>query len=172
MKNSCTHSNLEHESKRLKSRNAKTQDHIHYLKNSNASLTLELQACKDDLFSLQPVAEVTDAEIIHQFENICEQVSSWVDGEISLFQGRAGGSSAELRMFQCEEIPEIAAMLERISQTGEYLVEASVHRELQEGLLGNHIYLFGLSSDTISLLQAAEDKMKTLDPPRGTSTYL
>ena len=165
-----TYGGLALEYKRLKSRNEKAQDRIRKLEETKLTLYHDLQVCKDDLFRLQPIADVADTEILRQFENVCERISSWIDEEISLFEREPRSLNAESQMFIFEESPELEDMLQRNSQAGEYLVGAFVHEQLIENVLGDHIFLFGLCSDTAYLLRAAEENMKSLDPPRGKSS--
>ncbi|MCJ1244452.1 hypothetical protein MMC30_001650 [Trapelia coarctata] len=164
------HSAVEVENKHLKEMNLKAEQDMQQLKLHANILQHELQACRDDLFRLQPIVQVTDAEIVKQFEHVCEQISSWVDEEISSFETRAGALENGTRfILECGG-SEIRAMLQKNPQASEYLIGYVIHQHLQRRVLGKHVYLFGLTPDETTFLRTAEKKMAKLDPPRDNTT--
>ena len=48
-----------------------------------AMLEKELQACKDDLFRLQPVSQVPDSTIVQRLEYLNVQICDWIASEAS-----------------------------------------------------------------------------------------
>ena len=95
----------------------------------------ELRDCRDDLFDLQPVVQRADSDILIQYNRLCEQISNWVDNEISVFESGfqscmnppsaiINGHSAEIKRF-LQEFPD----------GGEDLVGALIHRFLHTSLI-------------------------------------
>lgn len=163
----CSRSAIELENKHLREKNLEAEQDMEQFRLHANVLQHELQACKDDLFRLQPIVQVTDAEIVKQFDHVCEQVSSWVDEEISSYERRAGALETDTCLvLDCGNL-EIKAMLQKNPQASEYLPGSLIHGHLQRMVLGKHVYLFGLSQKEIAFLRTTEKRMAQLDPPRG-----
>ena len=126
----------------------------------------QLQVCKDDLFRLQPLAQIPDTEIIKEFESICQDVVSWIDVEISAFE-KSHPSAKSGQIFSGGQSFEATNLLERFSTFGEYLVRSVVHRCLRNTMFSRSVYLLGLPNEIKRYLQAAEERMANLEPPRG-----
>ena len=128
----------------------------------------QLQLCKDDLFRLQPMAQVPDTEIIKAFESVCQDVISWIDVEISAFE-KLYPSAEPSEIFSGGALPEAIHLLEQYPTLGEYLVRYVVHSSLHETMFSRSVYLLGLPEETKQCLQAAEDRMATFKQSRGTN---
>ena len=65
-----------HEIQALKDCKASTERDLVELQKKYAVQCKELRSCRDDLFSLQPVVQLTDSEIMNQYDNLCQQISN------------------------------------------------------------------------------------------------
>jgi len=161
-----SHDQLESANKRLAAAKDKIEHDLYQLGLRTTALQKELQACKDDIFRLQPVVQTTDTEIVSQFGAICEQISSWIDEEISYFE-RGPGFGKEMPLFLCGGDQKLAALMKSHPKAGEYIIGSLIHEHLQSEILGQHNHLFGLPQESIFLLRITEESMVNLKPPRG-----
>ena len=125
----------------------------------------ELQTCKDNLFRLQPIIQLTDSDILKKYEDLCQHVSSWVDHELSKFEDKDGhandatitdGGNACFRR-----------ILNSSPAAGEYLIAMVIHQHIQRYFFGKNVILFGLCPRFTGFLQSAEKRMAELEPRRG-----
>ena len=131
----------------------------------------QLRLCKDDLFRLQPMAQVPDTEIVKEFGSICQDVIGWIDIEISAFE-KSYPSAEPSKIFSGGRFPNIRYMLEQFPTFGEYWVRYVVHNCLYGTIFSRSVYLLGLPEKTKQCLQAAEERMASLEPPRGLSSLI
>ncbi|KAL8719796.1 MAG: hypothetical protein Q9225_003231 [Loekoesia sp. 1 TL-2023] len=106
----------------------------------NSALEQQLQACKDDLFRMQPRSEVPDSAIAQAYGDLYEYIASWVEGEISRFEASCRkthhGSLPEL--FYHGGLPEVEAVLSAHPKSGgeymrsETLCALSADEEVQQ----------------------------------------
>ena len=127
----------------------------------------QLRVCKDDLFRLQPVAQLPDTEIVKEFEALCQDVVSWIDIEISAFEKSHPGAESG-HIFSGGQLLRVTYLLEHFPTFGEYLVRCVVHECLLDTMFSRSVYLLGLPEEIKQYLRAAEERMANLDPPRGT----
>lgn len=128
----------------------------------------QLKVCKDDLFRLQPSAQLPDTAIVKDFESLCQDVISWIDMEISAFE-KSYPNAYPGQIFSGGGFPEVLHLLEQFPTFGEYWVRYVVHRCLHDTMFSGSVYLLGLPLGVKQYLQAAEQRMARLEPPRGTS---
>lgn len=127
----------------------------------------QLSRCKDDLFSLQEVAQTPDSTIVKRFESVSQQIIHWIDTEVATYE--KAHPEAELdRVFSVGEQKHAAGFLRLHPDTGEHLARHLIHHTLQTHVFGSKVYLFGLPEETAQLLQEAELGLAISDPPRGT----
>lgn len=126
----------------------------------------ELSKCKDDLFSLQGVAQTPDSTISKQFESVSQQILHWIDAEVATFD-KAHPDAKPDYMFSVGADRYPKEFLQSYAEAGEHLVRYLVHHFLQKEVFGKRVFLFGLPEETAELLREAELKMAELDPPRG-----
>ena len=126
----------------------------------------ELSRCKDDLFSLQGVAQTPDSVITKEFGSISQQIVNLIDTEIAAY-ARANPRIEPDHVFSGTENKPVADFLQRHPGGGEHLARYLIHRFLQHHVFGKKDYFFGLTEETAHLLQAAESGFAKLDPPRG-----
>ena len=129
-----------------------------------SKLREELEACKDDLFRVQPIIYTSDTEILNRYENISQQIWSWVDAEISIAEAN---TKSNTKLFSDGGNTYIASLFHAGLNIGEYLLVATIHYYLVEKLFGTAIYLFGVPSDLVDILQKTEKSMTGLKPRRG-----
>ncbi len=128
----------------------------------------ELSACKDDLFRLQPVAQIPDSDISKNFDFICQQIVNWIDGELLGFE-HANPHLSQKDFFLVGGDIRIARHLQKNTELGEYLSRYMIHCFLKGKLLGPSCSLLGLTRGDRELLHRTERSMAKLDPPRGTA---
>ena len=126
----------------------------------------KLSQCKDDLFSLQGVAQLPESTISKRFESLGQQIVHWIDAEVARFD-KAHPDAKPDYLFSVGGHEHSAVFLQGQSGAGEHLARHLVHHFLQSEVFGKRVYLFGLPEETARLLQEAELKMAELDPPRG-----
>lgn len=127
----------------------------------------QLRLCKDDLFRLQPMAQLPDTEIVKDFESICQDIIGWIDVEVSAFE-KSYPSAVPSQIFSGGCNPDAIHLLEHFPTFGEYFVRYVVHYCLYNAMFSRSVYLLGLPKEVKKCLQAAEHRMATLEPPRGT----
>ena len=139
------------------------------LREKVAASQRELSACKDDLFRLQPFAQIPDSDISRQFDFICQQIINWIDVELLGFE-HANPHLSQKDFFSPGGDIEIARHILRNPELGEYLSRYMIHCYFEAKLLGPSCSLLGLTKSDQELLQRTERSMAKMDPPRGTAT--
>lgn len=135
----------------------------------HCTLGQELQACKDDLFKMQPTVKIPDSEIVQAYGELHEHISSWIEGEMSRFEANFdrnhgpvpdffshGGSTAVKRFLSANS-----------AFGGEYLVYSVIQTMLHTMVFADEILLHGLDGPSTALLQEIEHGMSKTKPPRG-----
>lgn len=141
------------------------------LRNRNAILKKELQACKDDLFRMQPASQITDSTIAQNFESLDDAINDWIDTEIARFTDKwqSKHGNTEPKLFHHNDDPALIDFLLKYPDTGgEYVIRYEIHRCLQEALFGDDTILVGLQADSVNFLLCIEQGMRGLKPPRGS----
>lgn len=148
---------------------------VHSVQATNSDLQDELAAsqealssCRDDLFSLQPLAPVADSSIVQELEIISQEVVHWIETEVAAFENAHPEAEPE-QIFSVGNDKEVASFLQKYPAAGEHLARYLVHRFFQATLYGKGFDFLGLKKETAQLLQKAEHSMAKRDPPRGTS---
>lgn len=144
------------------------------LRNVNASWTktqLELSKCRDELFRVQPAAQVSDAEIVEGFESLCQRITNWIDEVISTYEDSHPGAGLE-RIFSAGHSESASRLLQVFPEAGEHLVRYQIHRHLRRYMLGKDVYMLGLSEEIKRALQIAEEGMEYLEPAKGIGTQM
>lgn len=139
-------------------------------RSQNNTLKQQLQACKDDLFRMQPKSEVPDSVVAQAYDDLHEHISTWVEGEISRFE-------VDHRKGRFEPLPDVfhhgnQITVQRFLEAhptsgGEYLVRCIVQMMLQETIFDQDIVLLGLDEKHAALLQSIERSMGEAQPPKG-----
>ena len=150
----------------LERRKSLARNEVQELRSNISKLQRDLQICRDDLFRVQPLAHISDTEIQRRYEEISQQISNWVDNAISISEARIG---SETNLFRTKSRC-IADLFNTIPNAGEYLLVAMIHHHITEWIFGEQVYLFGLQSQAIDLLQRAEKAMASLEPHRGPAS--
>ena len=138
--------------------------------NRIAVLDRELQACKDDLFRLQPIDQVPDSIIAQRFESLNDQICDWIETQISrsMDDWQAEHRGDQPKLFDHHGDTTTKRFLAHYPDTGgEYMVRSMIHFYFQKHLLGDKILLFGLDDNFVGLLEFMEQSMSRLQPQRG-----
>ena len=136
----------------------------------NTVLERELQACKDDLFRLQPVSQLPDSSIAQRFENLDNGICDWTDQEISLYldEWHPKNSDAQPRLFHHNGDPMMQGFLSHYPVTGgDNVIRFMLHYLIQKNLFDDKVLLVGLTSMDSEWLRWIEQGMSRLQPPRG-----
>ncbi len=141
-------------------------DDLQKLRMKLAASQRELSACKDDLFRLQPVAQVPDSSISKEFDAICQHITHWIDAEVTGFE-KAHPEIEPEHIFSVGDDMEVATFLRKYPGAGEHSARHLVHRHLLESMFSGEFYFFGLPAETAHFLQKAEQEMANLKTPRG-----
>ena len=147
----------------LREANSVSQDRI-------AALDRELQACKDDLFRVQPMSQVPDSTIAQRFASLDDRICDWTETQISRFMDKwqAKHHSDQPKLFDHDGDRTTKGFLAHYPDTGgEYMVRSIIHYYLQKYLFGDKILLFGLNDSLIDWLEMIEQSMSRLQPQRG-----
>ena len=126
----------------------------------------EFCRCKDDLFSLQTVTQISDSIISGLFESLSQHIVQWIDMEVAAFE-KANAEDDLDRIWSIGGDKVAATFLRLHPHAGEHLARYLIHRFLQNNIFGKKIYFFGLPDETAQLLRKAELNMAELDPPKG-----
>lgn len=138
------------------------------LRTSAEAFKRELQACKDDLFRLQPIVQMSDAEVVGLYETVSQQISHWIDEEfLQLERCNTQETGSTTQLISDGGSLEVANFLRKYPAAAEYLVSSMIHMYLQDMVLGKHVYFLGLDGDTSNFLQEIEHSMAGLSPSRG-----
>ena len=140
---------------------------------TNARLKRELamaqdsfKRCQSELWRLQPLPEVTDTEILNDFDEICHRVSAWIDEEIAVTE-KLDTSSCQQSFFQDGGDMVLASFMRNLPNFGEYYISRTIHHFLCSTIFSSATYLVGLPPPVVALLQSVERTMSRLTPPRG-----
>lgn len=131
----------------------------------------QLELCRDDLFRLQPVCQISDGNIIAAFESLGEQIVNWIDNETSAFE-KAYPDTPVGCLFSRSEGPDVACFLQLYPFSGEYLCRNLVNRYLLDHMFGTKTHRWGLSGDYTRMRLNIEEGMAALKPPRGTRAQI
>ena len=140
------------------------------LRDRIAVLDRELQACKDDLFRMQPMSQVPDSTIAQRFESLDDQICNWIETQISHFmdEWQAKHDGDQPKLFDHNGDRTTKHFLAYYPDTGgEYMIRSIVHYYIQKYILGDGILLFGLSESLGDSLIGIEQSMSRLQPQRG-----
>lgn len=133
-----------------------------------ATIQKELQACKDDLFRLQPVSQLPDSTIAQRFEDLNVQIEDWIAAEIARSTDEHRQPGNQPKLFHHGENENAKAFLAKYPEFGgEYYVRSVLQQYLQQVLFHDTILLFALDRGFSVSLQNIENGMSQLKPSRG-----
>lgn len=151
----------------LMTRQAGTEAQLVQLYETTSIQHRELQTCKDNLFRLQPVVQLSDSEILKQYETLCQLVSNWVDDEISRFEDKFGTAAHDTQVIVDGGSIAVKKLLDKVPGAGEYLLGSVIHTKIQQAFFGENVVLFGLHPNDASLVFSTQEHMVKLQPERG-----
>lgn len=136
----------------------------------NTVLERELQACKDDLFRMQPLSQLPDSTIAQRFETLNDNICDWIDQEISLYldEWHPKSPEAQPKLFHHNGDSTVRGFLAQYPDTGgDNIIRFTLHCFIQKKLFSDEVLLVGLSSSDSEWLRWIEHGMSRLQPPRG-----
>ena len=142
------------------------ENEVHNLQGMLSRCQQDLTACQDDLFKLQPRAQISDADVAEEFNEVCHRIASWVDDEITLYENSHPKISS-LDLFSGGEDAKAARLLQKYPEAGDLWVKYEIHRCLQQFVFEKDVYLLGLPLEMKHALQEAEQCMASSQPPKG-----
>lgn len=139
------------------------------LRKDKAVLQGQVEACKDDLFRLRPSTQVPDSTITQMWNDLKEEVSVWIDGEIMRIETQSTHRNRSPPLLFCDGGEgRVKKYLKDYPDTGgEYLIRATIHGLLQENLFDCDTLLFGLASKTDMALKTVQTSMEAYRPRKG-----
>lgn len=173
-----THHATIKENHNLKAWTTQLEKDLGATRQKKSSIEHELQACKDDLFRLQPTAQIPDSDIAQSYDDLNEQISSWMEGVIARFEAkyRERHHGPLPNLFHHGDVTAAADFLaDHPMFGGEYLVRCYLQILLQRMVFADNILLHGLNESQTALFRSIEQSMAKSKPPRGkliTSTAL
>ncbi|SLM40395.1 hypothetical protein LPUS_01406 [Lasallia pustulata] len=158
--------------KLLESRNAEAEDALKKMHEKAGLLQSQLQECKDDLFRLQPLNQISDSTILQQYEILNQQIASWIDTFFCWIDGENALREASGRPlhphFQVEDA-SLQGLFASSPNAAEYWLRGWLHSRLQMEVFVEGIYLSCLPEDYVELIKVIEQSMRALKPKRGKS---
>lgn len=168
-----THQATIEENQNLKARTLQLEKTLDRSRQQNSSIKHELQACKDDLFKMQPRSEVPDSDVAKAYEELQVNISRWMEGEISHFETnyrKRHPSGPSPNLFNHRDESAVKQILSDYPTSGgEYIVRCFIQTTLHSLVLADDILLLGLDEQETALLQRIEQSMGKAKPPRGES---
>ncbi|KAL8736693.1 MAG: hypothetical protein Q9166_000059 [cf. Caloplaca sp. 2 TL-2023] len=139
------------------------------LRQRNSSLDQELQACKDDLFKMQPRTKVPDSDVAKAYDDLHEHISSWVEGETSRFEinfrKHHKGPLPDL-FFHKGSLAAKKFLSSYPTPGGEYFVRGVIQDMLHKKVFADEILLHGLDEPGTELLRRIEQSTGKTKPSR------
>ncbi|KAL8945800.1 MAG: hypothetical protein Q9222_007711 [Ikaeria aurantiellina] len=157
------------ENQELRSWKSQAEGELQAFRNKNRLLEEELQACKDDLFKMQPRSKVPDSEVARAYDDLHEHIASWVEAEISKSEKefRRCNHGPVPSLFRCAEVPGLEEFLSTHPISGgEYLLRCVVLATLRKLIFADNIVLLGLDDWDSSLVRRIEQSMIETKPAR------
>ncbi|KAL8847995.1 MAG: hypothetical protein Q9221_006957 [Calogaya cf. arnoldii] len=158
------------ENHNLKALKTQLEQDLGVTRQKKSSVEHELQACKDDLFKLQPIAQIPDSDIAQSYDDLNEHISSWMEGVIARFESkhRERHHGPLPNLFHHGDVTAAADFLADFPMFGgEYLVRCYLQMLLQRMVFADSILLHGLDEPQTALFRSIENSMATSKPPRG-----
>jgi hypothetical protein len=135
----------------------------------------ELAQCKDELFSLQHRSDVTDTQVIAEWDTLCQQITRWVDDEAEFT------SDLLMRLKDLHSHGLLSPTVEKywgkdrqltvnrfkMNDDLDCLLRYNIHCLLESWIFDEVNYLFGLDKEDSKLLHGLEQSLANLRPPRG-----
>ncbi len=158
-----THQVTIEENQNLKAWTFQLDKQLEATRQQNTSIKLELQACKDDLFKMQPLNGIPDSDLTQAYKELQVHVSRWLEDEISHFETeyreRHQGPLPDL--FHHQDRTAVKQLLsEYPTLGGEFFVRCLIQSMLHRLVLSDDILLLGLNEQETALLRRIERSME------------
>lgn len=166
---------LEGKHEHSESRKAEAEDALQKMLQKAEVLQIQLQECKDDLFRLQPLNEISDSTILGQYNQMNQQTASWVDELFSRMDDEnasRGASASIMHPFLKVEDAGVQDLLSSSPNAAEYWLRHAMNCFLQREVFVEGIYLSCLPESYTRFIRNTERNMMTLEPKRGRTYRL
>ncbi|KAL8896795.1 MAG: hypothetical protein Q9207_007533 [Kuettlingeria erythrocarpa] len=146
------------------------------LQKQNNRLNDDLTECRDDILRLQPPSQIPDSKIAEEFNNLYQQIASWVDDEAEdslSMEARLGSLLAD------KDAPELLKSIldnDLIRATRKYpdaeplILRYIIQIHIYRCILADDLYLFGLDEHNETILRSIAHAMEALEPKRDFLT--
>lgn len=161
---------LESKHEQSESRKAVAEDALQKMHQKAGVMQVRLQECRDDLFRLQPLNEISDSTILGQYDQLNQQTASWVDELFSRFDDENAHREASGKLLHPllkVEDAGIQRLLTSSPNVSEYWLRHWLHNVLQREVFVEDTYLSCLPEEFVNLIKVTEYGMGTLVPKRG-----
>lgn len=157
---------------------ASYESKLQNLQKQNNRLNEDLTECRDDILRLQPPSQIPDSKIADEYNNVYQQIASWVDDEAE------DASSMETQLanlFADKDAPELLKSVldndlirvaKKYPDAEPLLLRYIIHVHIHRCILDDAIYLFGLDEHNEIILRSIARAMEDLEPKRGKAPSL
>ena len=146
---------------------------VRTLESRAQDLEIELRACKDELFSLQPADQVTDSQIGADWDNLCRNIVHWIDNQ----SGGLSSLSSQLQELLANDKfndaisffwgKETQILAKHHPNILEDLLRYNIHLLLERNIFNENLYMLGILKKETTVLSFVENSLSTLEPKRG-----
>ncbi|KAI4113044.1 MAG: hypothetical protein LQ345_005896 [Seirophora villosa] len=155
---------------------ASYESKLQNLQKQNNRLNEDLTECRDDILRLQPPSQIPDSKIADEYNNVYQQIASWVDDEAE------DASSMETQLanlFADKDAPELLKSVldndlirvaKKYPDAEPLLLRYIIHVHIHRCILDDAIYLFGLDEHNEIILRSIARAMEDLEPKRDFLT--
>ncbi|MCJ1388770.1 hypothetical protein MMC18_001620 [Xylographa bjoerkii] len=139
------------------------------LSTENAKLQQSLQACRDDLYKLQPLHQTSDTEIVSQYEQVSQGITSWVEEIMAeMTEEILTNEMNVLTVCRSAEIAHARHLLFKYPSAAELVIHHEIFRILHSEIFQDNVFLTVLGEKFTNLFYDIEDGMRQLEPVRDT----
>ncbi|KAL8786639.1 MAG: hypothetical protein Q9213_002668 [Squamulea squamosa] len=148
------------------------QNELELTLEKNAMLERELQACKNEIFKMQPISKIPDSEVAQLYDDLHVYILIWVESQIAGFRTkfRKEHNGPLPSVFHHGDVLQLEELLAAFPiYCVEYLVCFVLENMLSITVFAKRIVLHGLNSQDTVLLQRIERSI-TQDRPRDAGS--
>ena len=133
-------------------------------------LQVDLKSCRDDLYSMQPVDQVSDAELGEDLGKLSQKIDVWIDDAISSLDTHDIHNDSKALLLGTDERNELARQLVEIyPNSAEFLIHHKITFHIQLELLCPDTLFLGADRGHRMFLSRIKKSIGQLKPQRGTN---
>lgn len=130
-----------------------------------------LEACKDEIFRLQPMQQVSDCSVAEEFEGFQRRVDNWLNAQFAAYDARYSIMTSE-NSFICKSDQHATKLFRAHPDSEEYLVKYRLNACLCGVIFSNGLSALGLPKRQISFIGRLESLMSGPEIDRGKITNM